>query len=472
MRQPLRAAVSFDLSEVARLTDASVGSDLAGRITGVTTDSRDVQPGDLFVARAGLSVDGHRFADAAVTAGAVAILAERPLPTSSVPVILVNDATRALGVLARANRRRVGLRLVAVTGSNGKTTTKEMIAAILAEHAGGEEHVLATRGNFNNHVGLPLTLLAAQPTQAVGVVELGMSAPGEIDALAHLAEPDVGLVTNAAHAHLQGLGSVEAVARAKAELWGCLAPSACAVVPADDPLLLPLGEQFAGRRLRFGRSEDAHVRLLAAEPSPSGGLNARLALPSGPLDVHLPLLGRHNALNAAAAAAAALALEIPPPTIGAGLGRVRLPDHRARLLHVRGALVLDDCYNANPDSLRAALDTLSDLPSSGRLCAVVGDLLELGEATEGIHRALGKELAQRSIASLIGVGKAADVLCQEAHAAGVAEVHHCEDASEASATFLADVRAGDRWLIKGSRGVGLDRMVAEITESSAHAGAA
>lgn len=472
MRQPLRASVAFELAQVAAHTGATIAASSAPSVTGVATDSRDVRPGDLFVARTGLTADGHRFAEAAVTAGAVAILAERPLPDLSVPVLLVEDATQALGQLANANRRRLRLRLVAVTGSNGKTTTKEMLASILAEHAGGAERVLATRGNFNNHVGLPLTLLAAQPTQTLGVVELGMSGPGEIDTLARLAEPDVGVVTNAARAHLEGLGSVEAVARAKAELWGRLAPGGCAVVPADDPLLLPFGERFDGEKIRFGQSPASQVRILAATSSPRGGLDVTLRLPGGSLDAHLPLLGRHNALNAAAAAAAALSLEVPIHAIGAGLERVRLPGHRARLLHVRGAQVLDDCYNANPDSLLAALDTLGDLPGPGRRCAVLGDLLELGEATERLHRALGREVARRSIAALIGVGEAAAALCQEARDAGVETVHHVSTATEAIEPFLAMVHDGDRWLIKGSRGVGLDRLVRGITETPGNRGAA
>ncbi len=460
MRAPLRAACPMELHDVARALElAPVGLPEA-TITGVATDSRDVQPGDLFVARVGEQADGHRYLDAALGAGAAALLVERlPEQAPAVPVLQVSDTTVALGQLARFHRRRLGLPLVAVTGSNGKTTTKEMIAAILAAEAGGRERVLVTPGNFNNHVGLPLTLLAGEAHHRLGVVELGMNAPGEIDILTGLAEPEVGVVTNASEAHLARFGTVDRVARAKAELWARLADTACAVVPLDDPRLPALAASFSGRQVTFGETAGADVRILRVTPRAEAGLTVELRLAGTPLSVTVPVPGRHNAWNAAAATAAAHALGLAPTVIAQGLPQTRLPGHRAVRLELGGVLVLDDSYNANPASVRAALGTLADLPGEGRLGAVLGDLRELGEAGEDLHRALGVELGQRRLSVVVGVGTLAAALCDGARAAGVPEVVHVADAEAAVAVARSRFHAGDRVLVKGSRAVGLERML-------------
>ena len=468
MRVPLRAACELPLAEVALALERSAAELPAGQVTGVATDSRDVQPGDLFVARVGLQSDGHRYLEAARAAGAVAALVERlPAAAPSWPLLRVADTTAALGQIAHHHRRRLGLPLVAITGSNGKTTTKQMLAAILAVSAGGAERVLVSPGNFNNHVGVPLTLLAGRPEHRVGVVELGMNAPGEIDALAALVAPQVGLVTNASEAHLAGLGSVDGVARAKAELWGRLEPQGCAVVPLDDPRLPALARAFSGRKLGFGRLPAADVRVVSEAPSARGGLRLGLKVAGTPLELSLPLLGRHNALNAAAAAAAAHALDVSPEAIGQGLPATELPAHRAQLRELGGVSVLDDCYNANPVSVRAALDTLGELPGSGRLAAVLGDLHELGDEAEALHHALGRELGSRGVAVVIGVGELAGALCAGAREAGVPEVRHVADAQAAWEQARARLRAGDRVLVKGSRRVGLEALLQRWQEATA-----
>jgi UDP-N-acetylmuramoyl-tripeptide--D-alanyl-D-alanine ligase len=471
MRQPLRAACELTLGEVARALDLDPGGVPEGPLTGVSTDSRDVVSGDLFVARVGETSDGHRYLEAAQAAGAAAALVQRRTSTGArLPLLQVPDTTAALGQLARYHRRRLGLPLVAVTGSNGKTTTKQMLAAILAAAAGGEERVLASPGNFNNHVGVPLTLLGGRATHRWGVVELGMNAPGEIDALAALVEPQVGLVINASEAHLEGLGSVDAVARAKAELWGRLNSGACAVVPLDDPRLPALAEAFSGRRVGFGRGVEADVRLLTEAGTPEGGLHLVIEVAGTLLELTLPLIGRHNALNATAAAAAAHALGVNPDAIRQGLPHARLPPHRAQLTTLYGVTVLDDSYNANPVSVRAALDTLEELPGEGRLGAVLGDLHELGEAAETLHHALGRELADRGVALVIGVGTLAGALCDGARAAGVAEVVHAADVEAGWELLRQRVRAGDRVLVKGSRRAGLDRLVRRWRETAGQEG--
>jgi UDP-N-acetylmuramoyl-tripeptide--D-alanyl-D-alanine ligase len=464
MRQPLRATLDLALGAVYRALALHPDPAVDGRVGGVATDSRDVQPGDLFVALTGERCDGHDFLDAALAAGAGALLVTRvPLKNPGVPVFAVPDTLEALGKLAQWWRRRCGLRLVAVTGSNGKTTTKEMIAAVLAHEAGGRDRVLVTPGNFNNYVGLPLTLLGASAEMTLGVVELGMNAPGEIDYLARLAEPEVGLVTNAAEAHLARFDGVDGVARAKAELWGRLLDTACAVVPADDSRLGALAaERFSGLTLRFGTASDADVRVVRVDPVDDHGLRVTLAATNTPLEVTLPLLGRHNAQNAAAATAACLALGLGVDTIGEGLAQTAKLPHRARLLSAGDLTVLDDCYNANPASVRAGAQTLADLPGSGRLGVVVGDMLELGDEGPALHRRLGGELVELGYSVVVGIGPLAAALCDGARKAGALQVEHVSTVAEAAQAARAHLGAGDRLLVKGSRGMGLEAVVAHL----------
>ncbi len=464
MRQPLRASLDLALGAVYRALALHPDPAVQGRVGGVATDSRDVQPGDLFVALPGERCDGHDFLDAALTAGAGGLLVTRvPAKNPGVPVFAVPDTLEALGKLAQWWRRRCGLRLVAVTGSNGKTTTKEMIAAVLAHEAGGTDRVLVTPGNFNNFVGLPLTLLGASVEMTMGVVELGMNAPGEIDYLTRLAEPEVGLVTNAAEAHLERFDGVDGVAQAKAELWGRLLDNACAVVPADDPRLGALAaERFSGLTLRFGTAADADVRVIRATPVADRGLRVTLAATNTPLEVWLPLLGRHNAQNAAAATAACLALGLGVDAIGEGLAKTAALPHRARLVSAGDLTVLDDCYNANPASVRAGAQTLADLPGSGRLGAVVGDMLELGHGAAALHRRLGAELVDLGFSVVVGIGPLAADLCDGAREAGAHQVEHVATAVEAARAAQAHLGAGDRLLVKGSRSMGLEAVVAHL----------
>ena len=475
MRQSLRASLDLPLEDVVRALALQPRDPVTGRVGGVATDSRDVQSGDLFVALSGERSDGHDFLDAALAAGAGAVLVSRdtatPAKNSGVVVLTVPDTLLALGTLAQWWRRHCELRLVAVTGSNGKTTTKEMIAAVLGLDAGGRDRVLVTPGNFNNFIGLPLTLLGASAEMTLGVVELGMNAPGEIDYLTGLAEPDVGLVTNAAEAHLERFDGVDGVAQAKAELWGRMDSDACAVVPADDPRLPGLAaERFSGTTLRFGTAADADVRVVAVAPEGSNGLRVTLAAADTSMEVTLPLLGRHNALNAAAATAACLALGLSMDTIGAGLPLTEALPHRAHLVQVGGLTVLDDCYNANPASARAGALTLADLPGNGRLGAVVGDMLELGRESEALHRRLVAELVELGVSVVVGVGTLAAVLCDGAREAGADHVEHVETAADAARVAQTHLRAGDRLLVKGSRSMGLEAVVAQLAAGSGDLG--
>jgi UDP-N-acetylmuramoyl-tripeptide--D-alanyl-D-alanine ligase len=461
MRQPLRADVRLGLADVAATVGSRTPADAAAfTVTGVATDSRDVRPGDLFVALRG-ETDGHQFVPAATAAGAVALLVSDPEAAfGPVPFLVVPDTLVALHDLARAWRRRLGLPLVAVTGSNGKTTTKEMLAAALGAHLGDRRRVLATAGNFNNFIGVPLTLLSGAPDHALGVVELGMSAPGEIDSLAGICEPQVGLITNAAEAHLLRFGSVDGVARAKAELWARLGAAATAVVPVDDPRLSALARALhAGPTVGFGASPEADVRLLAATDDAQGSA-VTLGVDGRTLTGRLPLSGRHHALNATGAVAAARALGVDPAVALAGLATLTLPPHRARWVTVAGVDLLDDCYNANPASVRAGAAVVARRPGAGRAGAIVGDMLELGEAGPALHRQVGAALVAEGLTVVLGVGPLCAHLCQGAREAGATAVAHVPDAAAAAARVTTLFRPGDRVLLKGSRGMGLEAVLA------------
>jgi UDP-N-acetylmuramoyl-tripeptide--D-alanyl-D-alanine ligase len=350
--------------------------------------------------------------------------------------------------------------VVAVTGSNGKTTTREMIAAILATRG----PVLKSEGNLNNEVGVPLTLFRLDANHRAAVIEMGMNHPGEIARLAALAEPQVGVVTNAAPAHLEGLGTVEAVADAKAELYGGLPPGGVAVANADDARMLRRA-QACGRRLvtfAVGRGRRGDVVVLEILDQSPEGLRFLLGVGNREIEVRLPLVGAHNAANAAAAACAAIALGCTDREVVAGLAAARPPGRRLRLERLRsGVLLLDDCYNANPLSMSAALRTLSELAGGARRVAVLGDMLELGAFEGEAHRGLGAEAARSGVAVLAGFGPRSRETVAAAREAGLGgdDTFHTEDPDELARWAKARLRAGDVLLVKGSRGMKLERLV-------------
>jgi UDP-N-acetylmuramoyl-tripeptide--D-alanyl-D-alanine ligase len=426
---------------------------------GAAADSRAVEPEQLFFALPGERVDGFDFVAQAVASGAAGVVVARargvPTGRANAAVIAVDDPRRALGDLARALRAEFRGRVVAVTGSNGKTTTKELVAAALRPLG----PVLRTPGNFNTDVGLPLTILSATGTEAAWVLEMAMRAPGEIATLAEIARPEIGIITNVAAAHLETLGSIEGVARAKGELFAGLGPQGTAVFPADDSLIATQAAPVApARRLTFGdRSGD--VRILDFIPAGAGGSVVRYAVRGTPVVVRLPLGGAHNARNGAAALAAAAAAGVSPVEAAAGLETVTLPPHRSAPVAAGGRTILDDCYNANPASMTAALGALAAASGEGRRFAILGDMLELGPGAETAHRALGR--AAGGLAGLAAVGQFAPIVVGEARAAGLtAERAVVASSPEAAAAVLASwTSAGDWILVKASRGLRLERAV-------------
>jgi UDP-N-acetylmuramoyl-tripeptide--D-alanyl-D-alanine ligase len=469
MTAPAFTAAELQAATGGRWLDAPPGA-----VAGVSTDTRSITTGALFVALRGERHDAVAFLPAAAAAGAAAaVVSAEGQALPGLPRLLVADTLRALGALAGHHRRRFTLPVVGVTGSNGKTTTREMIAAILAERG----PVLKTEGNLNNEVGVPLTLFGLKATHQAAVIEMGMNHAGEIARLAAIAAPQVGVVTNAAAAHLEGLGTVDGVADAKAELYAGLPPGGIAVVNADDARMLARGRTSGRRMLTFaaGRQRRGDVVVLELLQQEAAGVKFLLGVGNRELTVALPLVGAHNALNAAAAACAAIALGCTDQEIIRGLAAVRPVGRRLRLERLPGGLLLvDDCYNANPLSMDAALATLAGLARTegGRPLAVLGDMLELGPGEAELHRGVGAAAARVPVARLFGFGHRSRETLAGAEAAGLSpdQTFQTEDLAALVEAVRGGTAPGDVLLVKGSRGMKLERLVVALggTAEAAH----
>ncbi len=435
-------------------TARALGASLKGADTtflAVSTDTRKIAAGDLFVALQGPNFDGHDFVATAAQSGAVGAIVSRLVDTS-LPLIVVDDTRLALGRLAAHWRGQFSIPVVAVTGSNGKTTVKNMIAAILAETGPG----LVTQGNLNNDIGLPLTLLKLRATDRHAVIEMGMNHAGEIDYLTRLTRPDVALITNAGEAHLAGLGSIENVARAKGEIFAGLADGGTAVINADDTFAALWRGLAAPRRcVTFGLQKRADVR--ATYVLGDAGSRVTLVTSLGETTFNLRLLGRHNVLNAAGAAAAAMAAGANVDHVRQGLEKLRPAPGRLELKQGRnGARVLDDTYNANPASLQAAIGVLCEAP--GERVLVLGDMGELGPSAPAIHARMGEFAKQQGVKRLLAVGELTKAAVQ-CFGAGAQHFASHETLGEA----LKQQLHGDMTvLVKGSRSSRMERVVAAI----------
>ena len=455
----------FDSAELAAAAGGRWIGTPPAPIAGVSTDTRTLAPGSVFVALRGERFDGHAFLPEAAAKGAAAAVVAEAWAASApaampLPALAVPDTLAALGAIARHHRRRFRIPVVGVTGSNGKTTTREMIAAIL----GTRGKVLKSEGNLNNEVGVPLTLLGLDASHQAAVVEMGMSHPGEIARLAAIAEPQIGVVTLVAPAHLEGLGSIDAIADAKAELYRGLPEAGIAVANADDARMLKRA-QASGRRLvtfSAARGRRGDVVVLEIVSQGDDGLRFVLGIGNREVPVHIPaLVGAHNAANAAAAAAAAVALGCTDREIARGLAEVKPVGRRLRLERLAsGVELVDDCYNANPVSMAAALRTLHDLAAAGgkRAFAALGDMLELGAFEVEAHRNLGAEAARAGLTALGAFGPRSREIAESARAAGL-EAFHTEDIAALVAWARRTVKPGDLLLVKGSRGMKLERLV-------------
>ncbi len=461
------------LSQAAQvLNGRMVGEDV--HFAAVSSDSRKLAQGDLFVALRGEKFDGYEFVAKAAQGGAAAAMVNAdsykanpsvPVPGSS--VLVVADTRLALGQLAAYWRRQFDIPLIAITGSNGKTTVKEMLAYILCEAAGGPTAVLATKGNLNNDIGMPLTLLQLSSAHRYAVIEMGMNHMGEIDYLTRIAAPDVALINNASGAHLEGLGSVEAVAQAKGEIFAGLKPQGTAVINADDEHA-PLWRELAGvnQLLEFGLNPQADV---CGTWHPNGGhphgygLQLDVTAPQGIFTVNLQVPGIHNARNALAATAAASALNVPLEKIVSGLEKFGgVAGRLQRKVAPHGASLIDDTYNANPASMRAAISVLAQ--AGGKRVLVLGDMGELGDDAALFHAEIGNEARRAGIDKLYALGELSHYAVKE-FGSGARHFDRVEDLQD---VLEKELDKNTTVLVKGSRFMKMERVVNHLEAGAAH----
>lgn len=445
--------IPLSLSEIAAIVGGTVEGDGAVKVTApAVLDGRHSEPGGFFAAFVGERVDGHDYADQARRAGAVAVLGSRPTP---LPTILVEDPQAALQALAAhvVARLRSGLTVVGLTGSQGKTSTKDLLAAALSSTG----PTIATIGSLNNELGVPLTMLRADETTQFLVLEMGARHVGDIAALTELVALDVAVVLNVGQAHIGEFGSREAIAKAKGELVQGLAPGGVAILNADDPRVVAMRSLTDGPVLTFGQARHADVQMLDLALDRLGRPSFTLRTADASAPVTLPFLGAHQALNAAAAAAAGLAVGVPLDVTAAALATASLSKWRLELSELAGgARLLNDSFNANPDSARAALDALAAI-AAGRRIAVLGEMRELGEDSAAEHRAIGEYAACRADV-VIAVGEAARPIAEGAGERAVA----LADNGAVVDWLRGHLAAGDMVLVKASRGARLDEVAAAL----------
>lgn len=459
--------ISLSGAEIAAATGGRVISgDAARRVERWSIDTRTLQPGDLFVAIRGDRFDGHEFVAAALAAGAAGAvvtaapaLAEAGKAGQAPLLIQVADTTRALQEGAREIRRRSGATVVAITGSAGKTTTKELTAAFLS----GSRTVFRNKGNLNNHIGLPLSLLELRTRPDVAVVELGMNHAGEIRTLVGIAEPEVRVWTNVGDAHLGFFASADVIADAKAEILEQARPGDLLVSNADDERITARAQWFSGRTLTFGLSDRAHVRASRVEHRGLDGMAATIASPAGTFQIETPLLGVGNLLNVLAAATVAMEMGVAPAEIAERARTLKPAAHRGELLRLPGGVTLiDDSYNSSPAALKKSLETVAAAKGSARKVAVLGEMLELGAHAARLHAECGRAAAEAGLNLLIAVGgEGAQAMAFSARNCGMEQssIVYLPTSAEAAETAAKKVRPGDLVLVKGSRGIRTDLVV-------------
>ncbi len=452
----------FTLQEVLTATRGRCVSS-AGQQTfsGVSTDSRTLTPGSLYIALSGERFDGHDYVAEAIDKGAAGIVVSRLLPlTAPIPAILVTDCRGALQDLARFHRCRFQVPLIAVTGSNGKTSTKDMIAAVLSTSL----NVLRTEANFNNEIGLSQTLLRLDASHQAVVVEMGMRGRGEIAELASIAMPTVGVVTNVGETHLERLGTVANIAAAKAELVEALPPTGVAVLNADDELVSAMQAKTGARVVGFGVVNNAEVTAVDIEQT-AQQVSFQCIADGKRFAVKLPLPGLHTVYNALAAIAVGRLLGLPEGRIVAGLAEYQPGKMRLNIRQYEQITVIDDTYNASPLSMAAAVEVLAAI-AKGRRIAAIGDMLELGEIAPAAHEKVGVHLAAVGASIVISVGDMAKHAAAAAARNGVATVIACQDHQQAIDELKKLLQAGDTLLIKGSRGMRMEKLLAAFTPFS------
>jgi len=454
------------VAEIVRATGGRMvgpaGDDRGAAVTGVSTDTRTLRPGDLFVALKGPRADGADFIPEAFRRGAVAALAARVPGLPPGPVVVVVDPLAALGALARSYRRTLELTVIGVTGSVGKTTTAAMSAAVL----GSAFTVARSRDDWNAEIGVPLTLLGLTDRHQAAVIEMAMRGLGQIAELVEMAQPQVGVVTNVGETHLELLGSLENIARAKEELVRGLPPGGTAILNRDDPLVAGMRPRSGVRVLFYGLGPSAEIqaREIVHEPA---GVRFLLAAGGEVEDVRLQTWGRHSVSNALAAAAVGVAMGLPVKEIARGLRRYVPPKMRLQPVEAGDLLIVNDAYNASPASMEAAFEVLEQVARGRRTVAVLGEMRELGPRSPQRHRDVGAALARRRIGLLVAVAEGGLQIAAGASAGGMLPeaIVHLPSVEAAAERLPGLVRSGDVVLVKGSRALGMERIVAALVAS-------
>ncbi|HEY2113536.1 MAG TPA: UDP-N-acetylmuramoyl-tripeptide--D-alanyl-D-alanine ligase [Candidatus Angelobacter sp.] len=454
--------MKLPLWRIAEFVGAKGECDQEAIAMGYSIDSRTLNAGDLFIAIAGERFDGHQYVQAALEKGAVGAIVEAEKKVAGDPprLLQVEDSVKALQLLGAAARRLWGKPLLAVTGSAGKTTTKEILAHILATRF----RVMKSSGNLNNHIGLPLQLLKLEAEHDLAVVEMGMNHAGEIRALGALAHHDLAVVTTVAPVHLEFFESLAEIARAKYEIIETLHSGGVAVLNADDDYVCQFGRDFKGKVVRFGIRRAADVSAHNIKLNGAEGSTFDLVVGSVGEPVTFPLVGEHNIYNALAAAAAAMERGLTPSQAAMALSSIAPPDKRGQVLQIGGATIINDCYNSNPRALAAMVDTLASMKAQRRIL-VVGEMLELGPTAEALHRESGKHAAEMKIDLVIGVRGMARAVAEAACGAGT-QAQFVETPEQAGEWLAQNLRPGDAVLLKASRGVKLERALDALQESS------
>jgi UDP-N-acetylmuramoyl-tripeptide--D-alanyl-D-alanine ligase len=456
----------FTARQVVQATEGKLLSgDPNAVFRGITTDSRKVREGNLFIALRGDTFDGHDFMLPALEHGAAAVLVHDETKIKAAhegaAVILVADTLKALGDLAGNYRKSFAVRVIALTGSSGKTTTKEMLAAII----GRGKNILTTEGNLNNLIGVPQTIFRITPDHELVILELGTNTRGEIKRLTQIAAPDIGLITNVGPAHLAGFGSVDIVREEKGDLFLQMNPSGIAVVNQDDEAVRIAAERWTGRRITFGMSLDADVTAKDIQKNGARGVRFNLVIGDKVTKVEMRIVGIHHVYNALAAAAAASAVGADCRTIAEGLASFRPVAGRMQMIKLQNcAFVLDDTYNANPASVREALMTLKDLKNHHQAYVFLGDMLELGAAADEMHRKIGILMATIGVNAVFLQGDFAAVTAAGALEGGMTRqnIFFLSAAEDGMTHLKKNLKKGDWILVKGSRRMKMERIVAEI----------
>ena len=466
---------AWNLAQVVLATGGRLlGDRTSARFRSVVTDSRLLEPGDLFLAIKGEKYDGHAFLNQAILKGASGLVVERqPDFNSPVPLILVADSLKALGDLAGFRRRLMSdLLVLGITGSSGKTTVKEMTAAIFEQRY----NVLKTKGNFNNLIGLPLSLLPVDFRHKVAVLEMGMNRPGEIARLTEIADPDLGCIVNVQEAHLEGLGNIGGVAKAKGELFSGIKPAGKLAVNIDDPEISKLAKNNSNQQISFGRSQQAYVRATRIRNNGEKGMSFTLNIGEEKARVTIPAIGAHNVMNALAASALAAGAGITISEIARGLAAFKPYEKRMQVeILPCGLKLVNDTYNANPSSMCAALEALQGMRrKNSRSVAILGDMLELGEKSIAAHRYIGKSVGRLGFDYLLSIGNFAGHMVNGAQEAGMTREQSrvCANKEEAAGLLLQlyksnDLATGDWLLLKGSRGMRMETIIAPLMQIGA-----